>query len=34
MFILLAKVKDLGDGSKTDLATQCGYVRKKMEAID
>ena len=26
---LLAKVKDLGDVSKTDLATQCGYVSQK-----
>ena len=32
---LLAKVKDLGDASKTDLATQCGYVsQKKMGAIE
>ena len=26
---LLAKVKDLGDVSKTDLATACGYVTDK-----
>ena len=26
---LLAKVKDRGDVSKTDLATQCGYVSQK-----
>ena len=26
---LLAKVKDLGDVSKTDLATACGYVSDK-----
>ena len=26
---LLAKVKDLGDLSKTDLATACGYVSDK-----
>ena len=28
---LLAKVKDLGDVSKTDLATACGYVSKKKD---
>ena len=28
---LLAKVKDLGDVSKTDLATQCGYVSQKKD---
>ena len=28
---LLTKVKDLGDVSKTDLATACGYVSKKKE---
>ena len=31
---LLAKVKDLGDVSKTDLATQCGYVSKKKDGSD
>ena len=31
---LLTKVKELGDVSKTDLATACGYVsRKKMAPI-
>jgi hypothetical protein len=29
MFILLAKVKDLDDVSKTDLATWCSYVSQK-----
>ena len=28
---LLAKVKDLGDVSKTDLATACGYVTDKKD---
>ena len=28
---LLTKVKDLGDVSKTDLATACGYVSKKKD---
>ena len=28
---LLAKVKDLGDASKTDLATACGYVSDKKD---
>ena len=28
---LLAKVKDLGDVSKTDLATACGYVTDKQD---
>ena len=28
---LLAKVKDLGDVSKTDLATACGYVSQKKD---
>lgn len=28
---LLAKVKDLGDVSKTDLATACGYVSEKKD---
>ena len=31
---LLTKVKELGDVSKTDLATQCGYVFKKKDAPD
>ena len=31
---LLAKVKDLGDVSKTDLATQCGYVSKNKDGSD
>ena len=31
---LLAKVKELGDVSKTDLATQCGYVSKKKDGSD
>ena len=31
---LLAKVQDLGDVSKTDLATQCGYVSKKKDGSD
>ena len=31
---LLAKVKDLGDVSKTDLATQCGYVSQKKDGSD
>ncbi len=26
---LLAKVKELGDGSKSDLARSCGYVSSK-----
>ena len=29
---LLTKVKELGDVSKTDLATACGYVSKKKMA--
>ena len=28
---LLVKVKDLGDVSKTDLATACGYVSEKKD---
>ena len=28
---LLAKVKDIGDVSKTDLATACGYVTDKKD---
>ena len=28
---LLTKVKDLGDVSKTDLATACGYVSEKKD---
>ncbi len=31
---LLAKVKDLGDVSKTYLATACGYVSKKKDGSD
>lgn len=31
---LLSKVKDLGDVSKTDLATACGYVSKKKDGSD
>ncbi len=31
---LLAKVKDLGDVSKTDLATACGYVSKTKDGSD
>ena len=31
---LLTKVKDLGDVSKTDLATACGYVSKKKDGTD
>ncbi len=31
---LLAKVKDLGDVSKTDLATKCGYVSQKKDGSD
>ena len=31
---LLAKVKELGDVSKTDLATQCGYVSKKKDGSE
>ena len=31
---LLAKVKELGDVSKTDLATECGYVSKKKDGSD
>ena len=31
---LLAKVKELGDVSKTDLATQCGYVSTKKDGSD
>ena len=31
---LLTKVKDLGDVSKTDLATACGYVSKKKNGSD
>ena len=31
---LLAKVKDLGDVSKTDLATACVYVSKKKDGSD
>ena len=31
---LLTKVKELGDVSKTDLATACGYVSKKKDGSD
>lgn len=31
---LLAKVKELGDVSKTELATACGYVSKKKDGSD
>jgi hypothetical protein len=31
---LLTKVKDLGDVSKTDLATACGYVSKNKDGSD
>ena len=31
---LLAKVKERGDVSKTELATQCGYVSKKKDGSD
>ena len=31
---LLTKVKELGDVSKTELATQCGYVSKKKDGSD
>ena len=31
---LLAKVKELGDVSKTDMATACGYVSKKKDGSD
>ena len=31
---LLTKVKDLGDVSKTELATACGYVSKKKDGSD
>ena len=31
---LLTKVKELGDVSKTELATQCGYVSKKKDGTD
>ena len=31
---LLTKVKDLGDVSKADLATACGYVSKKKDGSD
>lgn len=30
---LLAKVKDLGDVSKSDLATACGYVSEKKGVV-
>ena len=31
---LLTKVKELGDVSKTDMATACGYVSKKKDGSD
>ena len=31
---LLTKVKELGDASKTDMATACGYVSKKKDGSD
>ena len=31
---LLTKVKELGDVSKTELASQCGYVSKKKDGSD
>ena len=31
---LLAKVKEMGDASKTDLATACGYVSHKKDGSD
>lgn len=31
---LLAKVKELGDAPKTELATACGYVSKKKDGSD
>ena len=31
---LLTKMKELGDVSKTELATQCGYVSKKKDGSD
>ena len=31
---LLTKVKELGDVSKTELVTQCGYVSKKKDGSD
>ena len=31
---LLTKVKELGDVSKTDMATACGYVTKKKDGSD
>ena len=31
---LLAKVKELGDVSKTEMATACGYVSKKKDWSD
>jgi len=31
---LLAKVKETGDASKSDLATACGYVSKKKDGSD
>ena len=31
---LLAKVKEMGDASKSDLASACGYVSKKKDGSD
>ena len=31
---LLAKVQEMGDASKTDLATACGYVSQKKDGSD
>ena len=31
---LLAKVKEMGDASKSDLAVACGYVSKKKDGSD
>jgi len=31
---LLAKIKEMGDASKSDLATACGYVSKKKDGSD
>ena len=31
---LLAKVKEMGDAPKTELATACGYVSKKKDGSD
>ena len=31
---MFTKVKELGDASKTDMATACGYVSKKKDGSD